>query len=129
MNMMVLCKIRACFGGLFLIYVVYRYKLKAVYSNKPERRSIRETLSPKRTGVIIVAYFVAMCMTSMEMMTEGYRYFRFAIIMRLLIPYILGTVSSYLYFMRNKNSIVFRILYMQYRQLRYLLYYIQITRI
>ena len=71
--------------------------------------SIRETLSPKRTGIVIVAYFVAMCMTSMEMMTEGDRYFRFAIIMRLLIPYILGTVSSYLYFMRNKNSIVFRI--------------------
>ena len=71
--------------------------------------SIRETLSPKRTGVVIVAYFVAMCMTSMEMMTEGDRYFHLMITSRLMIPYTLGAVSSYLYFIRNKNSIVYRI--------------------
>ena len=71
--------------------------------------AIREILSPKRTGVVIIAYFVATCFTNFELMTNVGGQLRSFMLMRLIIPYILGAIATYLYFMKNNNHIVFKI--------------------
>ena len=71
--------------------------------------AIRETLSPKRTGVVIVAYFIATCFTNFEMITLVRGQLRSVMLIRLIIPYILGAIATYLYFMKNKNHVIFKI--------------------
>lgn len=69
-------------------------------------QAIRGTLSPKRMGAVIVAYFGAMCITSSNNVANiqhgNWQLVSVGIV--LMIPNIIGAIASFFYFIRCKNS-------------------------
>lgn len=66
--------------------------------------AIRRTLSPKRMGVVIIAYFGAMCILWSDnlSMYDSWQLVITGIL--LLIPNILGAIASFFYFVRGNND-------------------------
>lgn len=67
-------------------------------------QAVKGTLSPKRMGGVIVAYFGAMCITGSE---NSIRYATWQLVcvgIALIIPSIIGAIASFCYFIRCKND-------------------------
>lgn len=72
--------------------------------------SIRGMLSPKRMGIVIVAYFISMFITDFDNISRGATWQMILFVIMLIIPSILGTVASFLYFVSGKNNKVLLLL-------------------
>lgn len=70
-------------------------------------RAIKGTLSPKRMGVVIVAYFGAMCITGSENIARYTTWQMVIIGVVLIVPNLLGAIASFFYFIRYNNSKIF----------------------
>lgn len=66
--------------------------------------AIRGTLSPIRMGIVIVAYFIAMCITGSDNISRGATWQLISLAVMLIIPNMLGAVASFLYFISAKNN-------------------------
>lgn len=66
--------------------------------------AIRGTLSPIRMGIVIAAYFIAMCITGSDNISRGATWQLISLAVMLIIPNMLGAVASFLYFISAKNN-------------------------
>ena len=66
--------------------------------------AIRGTLSPKKMGIVISAYFIAMCITGSDHISRGATWQLISVAVMLIIPNMLGAVASFLYFASAKNN-------------------------
>ncbi len=66
--------------------------------------SIRERLSPKRMGIVIVAFFTSMCITGSTNVQKGITWQIILLSIILILPSIMGAVSTVLFFMLEKNN-------------------------
>ena len=66
--------------------------------------AIRGTLSPIRMGIVIAAYFIAMCITGSDYISRGATWQLILFAVMLIIPNMLGAVASFLYFISAKNN-------------------------
>lgn len=66
--------------------------------------AIRGTLSPKRMGIVISAYFIAMCITGSDNVSRGATWQLISLAVMLIIPNMLGAIASFLYFVSAKNN-------------------------
>lgn len=66
--------------------------------------AIRGTLSPKRMGIVISAYFIAMCITGSDNISRGATWQLISLAVMLIIPNMLGAIASFLYFVSAKNN-------------------------
>lgn len=67
-------------------------------------QAIRGTLSPKRMGAVVVAYFGAMCITSSNNVAQYTTWQLVSVGIVLMIPNIIGAIASFFYFIRCKND-------------------------
>lgn len=67
-------------------------------------QAVKGTLSPKRMGVVIVAYFGAMCITGSENIIRYATWQLVCVGIALIIPSIIGAIASFCYFIRCKND-------------------------
>lgn len=67
-------------------------------------QAVKGTLSPKRMGVVIVAYFGAMCITGSENIIRYATWQLVCVGITLIIPSIIGAIASFCYFIRCKND-------------------------
>ena len=67
-------------------------------------QAVKGTLSPKRMGVVIVAYFGAMCITGSENIIRYATWQLVCVGIALIIPSIIGAIASFCYFIRCKNG-------------------------
>ena len=67
-------------------------------------QAVKGTLSPKRMGVVIVAYFGAMCITGSENIIRYATWQLVCVGIALIIPSIIGAIASFYYFIRCKND-------------------------
>ncbi len=85
--------------------------------------AIRDRLSPKRMGAVIVAFFTAMCISMLvpfrsfippEAITwnlnSGYVLKLIALVCVRLVPGLTGAVAAYFFFMKNKNHAIWPVL-------------------
>ena len=70
-------------------------------------QAIKGTLSPKRMGAVIVAYFGAICLSSSVNLAGCTRWQILLVIILLLIPRILGAVAAFFYYICGKNRKVY----------------------
>lgn len=66
--------------------------------------AIRGTLSPIKMGIVIAAYFIAMCITGSDNISRGATWQLISLAVMLIIPNMVGAVASFLYFVSAKNS-------------------------
>lgn len=66
--------------------------------------AIRGTLSPKKMGIVIAIYFTSICITSTDSIARGATWQMILLAILLIIPHLVGTVSSWLYFISGKNN-------------------------
>lgn len=66
--------------------------------------AIKGTLSPKRMGAVIVAYFGAMCITSSNNVARYTIWQLVSVGIVLMLPNIIGAIASFFYFIRCKNN-------------------------
>ncbi len=66
--------------------------------------AIRGTLSPKRMGVVIAAYFVALCITDSAENLRDTTWQLIAVVVMLIISSVLGAIASFFYFVSGKNN-------------------------
>lgn len=66
--------------------------------------AIRGTLSPIRMGIVIAAYFIAMCIIGSDNISRGATWQLISLAVMLIIPNMLGAVASFLYFISAKNN-------------------------
>lgn len=66
--------------------------------------AIRGTLSPIRMGIVIAAYFIAMCITGSDNISRGATWQLISLAVMLIIPNMVGAVASFLYFVSAKNN-------------------------
>lgn len=81
--------------GLFVQVVFFTYGLVQV---------IRGTLSPKRTGVVITAYFGAMCILGSENVSRYTPGQLFLVSVAFIIPNLLCAIVSFLFFIQGNNN-------------------------
>lgn len=72
--------------------------------------AIRGMLSHKRMGIVIVAYFISMCITDSYNISRGATWQMISFVIMLIIPSMLGAVASFLYFVSGKNNKVLPLL-------------------
>ena len=103
-------------------------------------QAIIGTLSPRKMGIVIVAFFVAMCITGTENLSRSATWQMVLIGAMFMIPSIIGAVASFLYFIRgNCNKActcliylaavlgMFRLLYSNYNLFVYASQYISMN--
>ena len=61
-------------------------------------------MSPIRMGIVIVAYFIAMCITGSDNISRGATWQLISLAVMLIIPNMLGAIASFLYFVSAKNN-------------------------
>lgn len=66
--------------------------------------AIRGTLSPIRMGIVIAAYFIAMCITGSDNISRGATWQLISLAVMLIIPNMVGAIASFLYFVSAKNN-------------------------
>ncbi len=90
-------------SGIFIPIVFFTYGLV---------HAIRGTLLPKKMGIVIIAYFGAMCIIGSE---NASRYTTWQLVLAgilLIIPNLIGAVASFFLFIRgNNNKIYLRMIY------------------
>ncbi len=72
--------------------------------------AIRGMLSHKRMGIVIVAYFISMCITDSYNISRGATWQMISFVIMLIIPSMLGAVALFLYFVSGKNNKVLPLL-------------------
>lgn len=75
-------------------------------------QAVRGTLSPKRMGVVIMAFFGAMCITTTGNYSNLSAGQVAAVGVTLIVPCVLGAIASFFYYIRNdKNKIIPGLIY------------------
>lgn len=66
--------------------------------------AIRGLLSPKRMGTVIIAYFASMCITGSDNISRGATWQLISMAVILIIPSVLGAISSFMFFIYGKKG-------------------------
>lgn len=66
--------------------------------------AIRGTLSPKKVGGVIAAYFLSICITSSDNILNGTNWQIAFHTILLVLPSVIGAIASFIYFIRGKNN-------------------------
>ncbi|MDO4978414.1 MAG: helix-turn-helix transcriptional regulator [Eubacteriales bacterium] len=72
--------------------------------------AVKGTLSPKRMGMVAVAFFASICLTDSNALFRSTSWQLFSVSFMIILPNILGAISSYQFFVKANEQNVFRII-------------------